>query len=241
MATGPPPGCVDTTMTLRVESAGAALLSLRTSHPSVTRLRPTGGQRAQSEAWPLGARLDAWIPAGVTEIDLRGFASAALSGSATVALTAPIEMQQGIGDAVFVPAGDARAFTFLMKRDAIVGLGMRSTSEDIDVSLDGGAGTGLVQMPTLTAGWHVLVVSTQPGGGPVAIRPVLLGRDEPDTGPPLDILRAYVLDGETVPENAAPIPPDWHRWLGAQKQPSSGDGCDGCGEASEETSFEEGD
>jgi hypothetical protein len=231
--------------TLRVESAEPALLSLRTTHPVVARVRRAGGMQPEARAWPLGARLDAWIPSGATEVDLRGFASAGLGGSATVSLSPAVELREGVGDSGFLPAGSARAFTFGLMRSVKVGLGMRSTSDDIDVNLfDAGGtllGSGIVQMPELQPGRYVVVVSAPAAADPVAVRPVLLGLDEPGLGPAPDIVRRYVLGEEAPPENAAPLPPDWRRWLGVP--PTGGAASEGCctdAESSGETYSEEG-
>ena len=206
--------------TLRVEGLEPALLSLRTTHPVVARVRRAGGAPSEAEAWPHGARLDAWVPAGATEIDLRGFAAAQLGGSASVTLAPASELKEGVGDALFLPAGSSRAFAFTLPRAARVGLGARASSEDITVLLldASGAeiGSGIVQSPRLEAGRYILVVRAPASGAPISVRPVLLGLDERGSGPPPDVVRAYVLGDEDVPENAAPQPPDWRRWLGLQ-------------------------
>lgn len=204
-----------------VRSSAPSLLSLRTSHPVVVRLR-RDGEPPVADAWPTGARLDAWLPTGKAEIDLRGFASAQLAGTASISLTSAEALREGPGDETLIPAGSARAYTFTLSDAATIGIGVRGSTDAIDVELLDAhgdlLGSGIVQMPKLETGTYVLVVMAPADGPPVTARPALVGVELPGLGPSEDIIRAFVEGREAAPAAAAPIPPGWERWLGAAQR-----------------------
>ncbi len=53
-------------------------------------------------------------------------------------------------------------------------------------------GTGVVQRHELAAGDYVLLVSAPAEGGPLRIRPALVGLQQPGSGPPEEVIRTYL-------------------------------------------------
>src|ERR1700680_1043181 len=57
----------------------------------------------------------------------------------------------------------------------------------------------LLQMAELEAGDYLLVLTAPPDSAPLRVRPVVVGLDLPDTGPPPEVIRHYLQEGGAVP------------------------------------------
>lgn len=57
----------------------------------------------------------------------------------------------------------------------------------------------LLQMAELEAGDYLLVLTAPPDSAPLRVRPVVVGLDLPDTGPPPEVIRHYLQDVGAVP------------------------------------------
>src|SRR6202049_4952531 len=57
----------------------------------------------------------------------------------------------------------------------------------------------LLQMAELEAGDYLLVLTAPPDSAPLRVRPVVVGLDLPDTGPPPEVIRHYLQEAGAVP------------------------------------------
>jgi hypothetical protein len=63
-----------------------------------------------------------------------------------------------------------------------------------------GALADMLQMADLEAGDYLLVLTAPPDTAPLRVRPVVVGLELPDTGPPPEVIRRYLQDaGAAVP------------------------------------------
>ncbi|MFN7147100.1 MAG: hypothetical protein ACK4YP_25245, partial [Myxococcota bacterium] len=141
--------------------------------------------------------------AGRAEITLRPFGGGALRGAAEVDVRPAEPLGEGVGPETALGAGEARAWRFTVPADGPVGVGVRTASPDVTVTLYGpdGAriGDGAVLMPTVKAGSYLLVASLAGDAAPAAVRPAVVGLQRPDTGPPAEVVRGYLVAAGLLP------------------------------------------
>jgi hypothetical protein len=98
-------------------------------------------------------------------------------------------------------------YSFDVKGERAVGIGVRADSEVVDAVLMDNRGRnvarGASQMWTLDPGTYLLALSVPADAGPVTARPSIVGLDTPDTGPPEDVVRHYVAPEEEPPSFTA--------------------------------------
>lgn len=185
----------DKTQILNFKPERTTLLHVRTSIPVVTHFT-IEGQPPQTAAHLHGASLNLLVPAGSSRLILRAVGADSLSGAATVMATEAVGLSEGAGPEVLLAPASARLFSFELKQQSPVGIGVRASSDIVHAVLYDERGVvqsqGVVQMPTLPAGRYYLVIETPPDTAPVQVRPVVFGLTKPDTRPPFDILRRYV-------------------------------------------------
>jgi len=171
------------------------MLHVRTTVPVVTRFT-IEGQPAQTEAYLHGANINLLVPGGSSRLILRAVGADSLSGAATVLATEPTGLTEKAGPEVLLAPGSARVFSFELKQQSTVGIGVRASSDIVHSVLYDARGVaqsrGVVQMPTLLPGRYYLVIETPPDTMPVQVRPIVFGLTQPDTRPPFAILRRYV-------------------------------------------------
>src|ERR1700720_493573 len=63
----------------------------------------------------------------------------------------------------------------------------------------GTARADMLQMAELEAGDYLLVLTAPPDSAPLRVRPVVVGLDLPDTGPPPEVIRHYLQEAGAVP------------------------------------------
>ena len=118
------------------------------------------------------------------------------SGAVTVLATETANLNDGAGPEILLAPGSARLFTFELKQQAPVGIGVKASSDIVHSVLYNERGAvqarGVVQMPTLMPGRYYLAIEAPPDTLPVQVQPVIFGLAKPDTRPPYDILRRYV-------------------------------------------------
>jgi len=77
-----------------------------------------------------------------------------------------------------------------------VGIGVRASSDLIEARLmdEGGQplSQGVVQMPSLRPGSYYLAIRAPAPGAPIQVRPLLVGKKAPDSGPPREVIRDYL-------------------------------------------------
>ena len=102
----------------------------------------------------------------------------------------------GLGEARALAPGGAALFSFEMKRAGAVGVGVRSDPDTASVRLldAGGAviGEGAAQLVTLKPGRYLIEARAPAEGGVVSVRPALIGREPPPSGPPPDVAADYL-------------------------------------------------
>jgi uncharacterized protein len=183
------------TMRFSVTSAAPALLSLRTIAPVIVSIVGPDGH-GTTEAFADGGLLARYLPAGRTLIELQSAADGDLAGDAEFVETSVTPIDEGLGAAVQLGAGETRLYGFTLTKPQTIGVGLRAS---VDIAqcrlLDASGktlGSGIVQLHKLPAGTFVLAVEVPAGASPIEIRPALVGVHEPDPGPPDDIKRHYL-------------------------------------------------
>jgi uncharacterized protein YecT (DUF1311 family) len=183
------------TMRFAVTPAAPSLLSLRTTAPVIASIIGPDG-RGTTEAFAGGGRVARYLPAGRTLIELQSAAEGDLAGDAEFVETPVTPIDEGLGEAVQLGAGETRLYGFTLAKPQTIGVGLRAS---VDIAqcrlLDAGGktlGSGIVQMHKLPAGTFLLAVEVPVGVSPIEIRPALVGVHEPDPGPPDEIKRHYL-------------------------------------------------
>ena len=180
---------------LRLTAAEPVMLHLRSATPAVTRWK-RGDAKPDIEAHPEGCDLDVFLPGGPAEIGLRALAGGALWGTAELTATPIVPTGEGLGPEVMIPSGGTRAFSFEVKTNGPVGVGVRADSDLVTGTLWSAAGaklgSGLVQMPQLEPGKYVLAIKVPASSPPVQARPALAGLVPPSLGPPDEVIQSYL-------------------------------------------------
>jgi hypothetical protein len=191
---------------LQIDLAAPAMLHVRGAERAVTLLRRPG-TRAQVQVGAEGTRLDAFVPAGRTELVVRAVGGGVLAGRLDVTATPVTAVTEGLGPEVLLAPGASRLFSFETTHEGPVGVAVRASADTVDVTLMDAAGAevgrGAAQMPTLKPGRYLLALSARADGPTVRARPALAGLVLPDTGPPDDVARRYLEPEDPAPEFSA--------------------------------------
>jgi hypothetical protein len=191
-----------TVQALRFTPPEPLMLHVRSATPAVTLLKRGAGP-PEVEVHATGTVLDAYLGAEETVLGLRAIGGGALSGTAEVTTSPVTPIGEGLGPEVLLAAGATRLFSFVVKQDGPVGIGVRANPDVVDCALLDASGkrlgSGVVQMPTLGAGTYLLALHAPPSTGPVTARPALAGIALPSTAPPQDVVRNYMKLATTPP------------------------------------------
>ena len=178
-----------------LEPKDPVLLHLRSATPLVTVLARAGGAE-EADVHPEATTIDAFLPAGRSELLLRPVLGGSLFGTAELQSTTLVPIGEGLGPEVVLPPGGSRGFSFAVESGGPVGLGVRASAEVAEATLldaDGRRlGTGVVQMPTLAPGRYFLVLHAPSEGPAVRVRPALAGLARPSTDPPAEVVKRYL-------------------------------------------------
>jgi uncharacterized protein len=182
-------------MRFSLAAEAPVLLSARTTAPVIaTVVAPDGS--ATTEAFAEGGRLSRYLPAGTASLLLQSAAEGPLAGDAEFVATPVVPIDEGLGQAVPLGAGETRLFGFTLAQEQTIGVGLSASVDIVNCRLlDAGGktlGTGIVEMHKLPPGAYVLAVTAPADAAPIAIRPALVGVRPPDTGPPDDVKRKYL-------------------------------------------------
>lgn len=171
------------------------MLHVRTNVPVVTHYI-VEGQPPQTEAHLQGANINLFAPAGSSRLVLRAVGADSLSGVATVMASEVGNLSEGAGPEILLAPGSARLYSFEIKQQSQVGIGVRASSDVVHSVLYNERGAvqsqGVVQMPTLLPGRYYLTIEMPTDSAPVLVQPIVFGLKKPDTRPPFEILRRYV-------------------------------------------------
>jgi hypothetical protein len=187
---------------LRLSPAEPVLLQLRAPIPLVSVLgRP--GAAVEVGVHAEGARLDAVLPAGASDLLLRPAQPGPLHGRLDLLASRVAPIGEGLGPELVLAPGSSRAFSFTVAEGGPVGVGVRASEETVEATLlDAGlrpVAAGLVQMPTLAPGVYVLVVRAPAEGRALSVRPAVAGLTQPSTDPPPEVVRRYLEPEEPRP------------------------------------------
>ena len=192
------------TQLFNVKPERATMLHVQTSVPVVTHFM-VNGQAPVTDAHLHGANINLFVPAGPSKLVLRAVGADSLSGVVTVLASETADLvKDGPGQEILLAPGSARLFTFEIKQQAPVGIGVKASSDIVHSVLYNERGAvqarGVVQMPTLLPGRYYLAIEAPPDTLPVQVQPVIFGLTKPDTRPPYNILRRYVegLDNDAL-------------------------------------------
>jgi hypothetical protein len=160
--------------------------------------RPDG--KMEADIYPKGLALDVYMASGTAEVALRALGGRALTSSIEVTTSPVASIGDGIGPEILLGPGQARFFSFVVSKKGTIGVGVRSESERVVAELRDNQGhllgTGVAQMPEVTAGTYLLALRMARDATPARVRPAVVGLAPPDTGPPDEIKRQYVATDE---------------------------------------------
>lgn len=183
------------TQILNFKPERTTMLHVRTSVPVVTHFM-VEGQAPQTEAHLQGANINLLVPAGSSRLILRAVGADSLSGEVTVMASETANLSEGAGPEILLAPGSARLFSFELRQQSSVGIGVRASSDIVHSVLYNERGAvqaqGVVQMPSLLPGRYYLAIEAPVDTLPVQVQPIVFGLTKPDTRPPYDILRRYV-------------------------------------------------
>jgi uncharacterized protein YecT (DUF1311 family) len=189
--------------TASVQLAGAAqqivfavaepkFLRLKTTTPVIAEL----GATQRLKVFADGADLNLLLPKGTTPLVLRAAGDGPLSGIAEASLIDIAPIGEGLGPKVRLTPGESRLFSFTVKDERDIGVGVRGATDSAHCRvLDAEGkqvGAGVVQMLHLQAGTYLLAVDAPAEGNAIEVQPALVGVAAPDGSPPDDVKRRYL-------------------------------------------------
>ena len=182
-------------MALSIVGTRPQLVELVTTSAVVSTTR-AGTRPARLEAFPDGAKLALYAPAGDARFDLEAAGSGTLSGVAELRATALATIDEGLGPKTRLAGGEARGYAFHVPERRRIGVGVRASIDVAQCRLIDADGTtigvGLTQMHELPAGDYVLMVEVPLDAPPVDVEPALVGVRLPSSAPPDDVKRSYI-------------------------------------------------
>ncbi len=170
-------------------------LHLKTTTPVITQLKPAEGTQTL-RLFPNGADFSLYLPKGTTPLVLRPVGEGDLAGTAEATLIDIAPLNEGLGPKVRLAPGESRLYSFAVKDERDIGVGVRGGSDSAHCRVFDAAGntigSGVVQMLHLKAGTYLLAVDAPADGGAIEVQPALVGVAAPDGSPPDDVKRGYL-------------------------------------------------
>jgi uncharacterized protein YecT (DUF1311 family)/outer membrane protein OmpA-like peptidoglycan-associated protein len=172
--------------------AAPKFLRLKTTTPVIAELG--AGQRLR--VFPDGANLNLLLPKGQTPVVLRAAGDGPLSGIAEASLLDIAPIGEGLGPKVRLAPGESRLYSFTVKDEREIGVGVRGAVDAARcrvLDAEGNeVGSGVVQMLHLQAGTYLLAVDAPAEGNAIEVQPALVGVTAPDGSPPDEVKRVYL-------------------------------------------------
>jgi hypothetical protein len=167
-------------------------LRLKTTTPVITELESAQSLRVFAN----GADLNLLLPEGTTPVVLRAAGDGPLSGIAETSLIDIAPIGEGLGPKVRLTPGESRLYSFKVKDERDIGVGVRGAVDAAHcrvLDAEGRTvGRGVVQMLHLKAGTYLLAVDAPAEGTAIEVQPALVGVTAPDGSPPDEVKRVYL-------------------------------------------------
>jgi len=185
-------------MTFAIKQDAPVLLHVRTSAPVIAALELGQGlgQRSEPMPFPAGAELHRYVPASQATLRLYSPHDGPLAGTLTFTATPVTPMVEGLGEERTLAPGSIALFGFELTRAAEIGVGVRSVPDRASVRLLDAAGRslgeGVAQLHRLPAGRYLLEAKAPTDGGPMIVRPALVGLTPRPDGPPPEVAKKYL-------------------------------------------------
>jgi uncharacterized protein len=178
---------------LRLAAGAARLVHVETEAPIVLRSRSAKAPTL----FATGAQLNLVLGEGKSaDLEIEPAGGGVLSGQARFDAVTPTPITDGLGPKLRLPPGQSRLFSFTVKEERAIGVGVRASVDIASCRLLNAAGEeigrGLVHMHTLKPGTYLLAVDVPADGVAVDIEPALVGLTPPDKGPPDEVKAQYV-------------------------------------------------
>ncbi len=174
------------------EVAEPKFLRLKTTTPVITELEPAQRLRVFAN----GADLNLLLPQGTTPVVLRSVSDGPLSGLAEASLLDIAPIGEGLGAKVRLAPGESRLYSFTVKDERDIGVGVRGAVDAAHcrvLDAEGKViGNGVVQMLRLKPGTYLLAVDVPAEGNAIEVQPALVGVDGRDGSPPDEVKRVYL-------------------------------------------------
>ena len=181
-------------MTFALKQDAPVLLHARTSAPVIAALDL--GQGSEPTPFPAGAELHRYVPAGQAMLRLYSPHDGPLAGSLTLTATPVTPIAEGLGEEHTLAPGNIALFGFELTRAAEIGVGVRSVPDLASVRLldatGRNLGEGVAQLHRLPPGRYLLEARAPVDGGPMIVRPALVGLTPRPTGPPPEVAKKYL-------------------------------------------------
>jgi hypothetical protein len=178
------------------------LLKIRISSPFISMIRRASGD-SEVEVHPNQTIMETYLPEGTSQLYLKAAGGGSLSGPAEFTGSPIRRVGEGLGPEFLLAPGDSRTFSFEVKQEGPVGVGVRASSDVVEselLSSNGKSlGKGTVREFNLKPGIYLLVLRAPAQGDPVRARPAIVGIDLPSTGPPEDVIRKYLMPEDSQP------------------------------------------
>jgi hypothetical protein len=170
-------------------------LKLKTTVPVISQLQPASGTQ-NLRLFPNGADLSLFLPQGTTPVVLRSAADGPLAGTAEATLIDITAITEGLGPKVRLAPGESRLYSFSIKDERDIGVGVRGSMDSAHCRVldaqGNPVGSGVVQLLHLKAGTYLLAVDAPAEGNAIEVQPALVGVTGRDGSPPDDVKRGYL-------------------------------------------------
>lgn len=183
-------------MKLALDSKSPSMLHIDTGSPVVACFK-THLRSDRLEVFPESANFGIYLPASEkpVEIHLHPAGQGSLAGFARLLTTQITVIGEGAGPSFRLEPGGTRLFSFFLKSDRTIGIGIRSTDDTAGCRLLDSSGsligTGMVQMHQLKQGEYLIAVEIPSGGTSAVVQPVITGIEKTE-GPPFEEVKKYL-------------------------------------------------
>jgi len=181
--------------TFQINLAESIQLHLRSDTPMITRVGYANGNEVV-EAHPQGVNYSVYLPSGYSTLSLQRLGPWTADATIFISSAALTSIQEGYGPQTMLSGGSTQMYYFDIAERGSIGVGVQASSDLVSGMLLDNAGNtishGVVHMQDLAPGRYILAISVPADSQPVRVRPALVGLERPHTGPPWEVIRAYL-------------------------------------------------